>query len=437
VAGGALGRLWWRDLTVQWYFNQRDKDIPTGSFETIFGDPRAETFDRRAFVEVRYEPVLSDVAQLFTRLYYDHTRYEGTFPYPADEAGVNTESYEGDWLGAELRSVFRPLAGMRLTAGAEYQLHFRSTAEGSSENEGVYLDEEHPFHVLSVYGVADWAPLEWLAVSAGARFDGWWIDALRRADGSVSDRFMSSVNPRLALLFHPVAESTLKLLGGRAFRAPSIYELTYWDGGLTQVQSPELEPEVIWTGEVEYSHRLPADLTVTGSFFLNNIADLIEQAGGGTSEDPLRYVNQADDVWTLGGEVELSHELRQGWMFMAQYSVQHTRVGDVFDGQRLKNAPEHLGALKVVAPLARPEVLLANRLVVESGRLDREGDETDVALLWDLVLSGQVQAAHLRYAAGVRNLLDWRVAHPVGEDLRDVTLRQPGRTFFVDLSLHW
>jgi outer membrane receptor for ferrienterochelin and colicin len=74
---------------------------------------------------------------------------------------------------------------------------------------------------------------------------------------------------------------------------------------------------------------------------------------------------------------------------------------------------------------------------VESGRLDREGDETDVALLWDLVLSGQVQAAHLRYAAGVRNLLDWRVAHPVGEDLRDVTLRQPGRTFFVDLSLHW
>lgn len=435
VAGGFLGRAWWKDLTLQWYFNQRDRGIFTAPFETTFGDDRTTWNDRRAFVEVRFEPELSPWAQLVARLSYDHTYYEGLLAYPAGEGGLFRETYTGDWATLDLRVLFRPVDGLRITVGTEYQLHFDSDGKGSSAEDGTYFDEEHPFHVVSAFAVADYAPIDWFSVSAGARFDGWWIADLKRADGTVGERFLSSVNPRLALIFHPVQEGTLKIMGGSAFRAPSIYELTYWDGGVTQVQSPELDPELVYTGQVEYAHELPWDLTATAGVFVNSISNLIEQI---PNEDGLlRYANSGEDVWTLGAEVELSKELRRGFMVSAQYSWQATRRGALLDGAELPNAPEHSAALKVVAPVSRPELLVASRLVVESGRMDRAGGETDPAVLWDLALSGTVSAAHLRYAAGVRNLLDWRWDNPVGDELLDVAIRQPGRTVFADLTFFW
>lgn len=436
-AGGFLGRAWWRDLTVQWYFNQRNRGIPTGAFDVLYGDARAETDDRRAFVEVRFEPELSEAVQLLTRLSYDHVYYEGTFPYDKADGGVFEETYTGDWMTLDLRALFRPVDGLRLTVGAEYQFHFGNDAVGRSTEDGTYLDEQHPYHVVSAYAIGDYAPVDWFSVSGGVRFDGWWIADLRQSDGTVGERFLSSVNPRLALIFHPVPDGTLKLMGGSAFRAPSVYELTYWDGGQTQIQSPDLDPEIVYTGQVEYSHALPWDLTITGGVFLNAISSLIEQTGEGTQEDPLRYVNLSDDVWTLGAEVELSKELRRGFMVAAQYSWQATRRGELLSGKELTNSPEHTAALKIVAPVSRPELLLASRLVVESGRLDRTGEAGDAAVLWDIALSGTVAPAHLRYAAGVRNLLDWRYAYPVGEELKDVVLAQPGRTLFADLTFFW
>ena len=435
-AGGFLGRAWWGDVTLQWYFNQRNRGIYTAPFETTFGDDRTTWNDRRAFVEVRFEPKLSSWAQLVARLSYDHTYYLGLLGYETGDGGLFTETYTGDWATLDLRFLFRPVEGLRITVGTEYQLHFRSVGEGSSEEDGVYYDETHPFHVFSAFAVADYTPVDWFAVSAGARFDGYWISALKQAGGSSEDRFLSSVNPRLALIFHPVQEGTLKIMGGSAFRAPSIYELTYWDGGVTQLQSPDLEPEVVYTGQIEYSHQLPWDLTATAGVFVNSIAHLIEQTLP-AGEELLRYANSGEDVWTLGAEVEVSKELRRGFMISAQYSWQATRRGALLDGAQLTNSPEHTAAFKIVAPVARPELLVATRLAIESGRLDRDGGETDPAVVWDLALSGTVAPAHLRYAAGIRNLLDWKVENPVGDELMDVTIAQPGRTLFADLTFFW
>ena len=433
-SGSTLGKLWWGDVVLQWYFNERNKHIPTGSFDTIFGDDRTRTDDRRAFVEVRYEPKLAPWADLKTRIYYDHYHYEGDFPYPDADSGLASESYEGNWIGTEVRALMRPVSGMRITVGTEYQLHFDNVAKGRTAIDGIYLDESHPYHLLSGYGVFDYAPIPWFGLSAGARFDGWWVSDIARSGADGSSSFLSSVNPRVALLFHPTEEGTLKLLGGTAFRAPSIFELTYWDGGITQVQSPDLDPETVYTGELEYSHRVAQGWWLTGSVFLNTITNLIEQRGSATEADPLFYVNRADDVYTVGAEAEVRKELRRGFMLYGQYSYQRTRLDNLADGSTLPNSPEHMAAIKLVAPLSAPEVRLATRLTFETGRLDREGDRTDASLLWDLSLSGDIAAAHLQYVAGVRNLLGWDVAHPVGEDVLDVTVAQPGRTFFVDLT---
>lgn len=433
-AGSVLARLGWKDWTIQGYFHRRDKQIPTAAFGTIFGDTDTASNDQRAFVEVRFEPELAESVRFLGRAYFDHYRYEGVFPYDDPELGTALEDFTGNWAGADVRLVWRPFDGGRFTIGGEYQFHFTNEAVGKYEvNDEVYLDESHPFHQFAAYLVADYSPIPWLGMSLGARFDAWQISDLPQSDGTSDDRFLYSINPRAAMLFHPTGNDTLKLMGGRAFRAPSVYELTYWDGGITQVPSPDLEPEVIYTGELEYSHRFDGGVTLIGAVFFNVIVDLIEQIGSGEEDDPLAYQNADDNVLTGGAEVELRREFRRGWMLSLQYSFQRTRAKNWLDGQSLPNSPEHLAAVKAVVPLSGPQARLASRLAVESGRRDREGNTTDVPILWDLSLTGDIAAFRLSYAVGVRNLLDWRVEHPVGEDIAESVLKQRGRTLFADL----
>jgi outer membrane receptor protein involved in Fe transport len=436
ASGSTLGRLWWKDLTLAWYYNQREKSIENASYDTVFGDLRHRLIDRRAFAEVRYEPQVTDDAQVLTRLYYDHSSYEGRLPSEDATAGLLVETFDGNWVGAEARVRYRPIEGFSVTPGLDYQFHLQNVAKGKDEFGNTYLDEDHPFHTLSVYTLADWAPVEWFATNAGVRFDGWWLQDLKRTGEAAKDRFLYSVNPRLALLFHPTADGTIKLMGGRAFRTPSIYELTYADGG-KQIPSPDLEPEIIWTGEAELSYRFPLDLVATVSVFLNHIEDLIAQTNVDATADQVHYVNRPDATWTLGVELEVARELAHGWMLTAQYSFQRTRSGGLVDGARLANSPEHVAALKVVAPLARPALLIGTRLVIESSRLDREGHGTGASAVWDMMLSGAVAAAHLEYTIGVRNLTGWKTEYPVGDETPDVRFQGSGRTFFADLSYYW
>ena len=432
-AATGMGKLYWRDLTLQFYYHMREKQISTGSFETIFGDTRTRSDDNRSFVELRYEPKLSEWFQLLSRLYYDHYGYDGVFPYDDDEVGVAREYYLGDWVGAELRGLFQFDFGLRLTVGGSYEMHFANPGSGTDAG-GTYFRELHPYQVFSGYLVADYLPVRWLGLSAGCRFDGWLTEDLPQSEGGVESKFLYSVNPRLGIILRPSGNDTIKLLGGTAFRAPSIYELTYWDGGITQVPSPDITPETIYTGELEYTRRLPAGFWLVASVFLNRISDLLEQEGEGDEVDPLHYVNLDEAVWILGGELELRKEFRRGWMLALQYSFQRTRLGDAFDGEEPANAPAHMAGGKLILPLAGKALRLSTRVMVESGRLDRDGERTDPAVIWDLILSGEVEPIHMRYSAGVRNLLDWRVEHPVGEDLLDTRVLPAGLRLVIDLS---
>ncbi|MBM4395939.1 MAG: TonB-dependent receptor, partial [Deltaproteobacteria bacterium] len=436
AARTTLGKAWWRDLTFQWYYHSRDKQVATGAYRTVFGAPRTRMQGTRAFAEVRWEPAFGRNVRLMARTWYDHYGYEGAFAYRDATRGMVHESHIGHWIGVEARTNVKAPWGLRFTGGGGYENRFLDHSEGRDQSgRPTYLDEDHTGQQVFAYASADWGPAAWVLATAGVRFDGRWVDGLVRSDGTSNDRFMYSVNPRAALRFHPVPEGTLKLMAGRAFRAPSVYELTYSDGGVTQARSPDLDPESIWTGEVEYSHRLPEGFTVLAAGFMSRVAGLIEAVGGGPGV-AIRLVNATDALWTAGAEAEVRREFRGGWLVSAQYSFQRSRFGGI-DGTEPQNAPEHIAALKLVAPIAGRALRVATRAAFETGRLDRFGDRTPRALVWDLALSGEVAAAHLRYAVGARNLLDWRYSHPLGEEVDDPRRLQPGRTLFAELGFFY
>ena len=83
------------------------------------------------------------------------------------------------------------------------------------------------------------------------------------------DTFGGTTNPRLALIYRPLEPTTIKFLYGRAFRAPSPYELYYNDGNVTSKANPDLEPETIETYELVLEQFLGIGFRLTASLFFN------------------------------------------------------------------------------------------------------------------------------------------------------------------------
>ncbi|MFO0748491.1 MAG: TonB-dependent receptor [Myxococcota bacterium] len=426
-------------LSARAYYNVNTIHIPNGSFETLYGDTREAITDRRAFAEVRYEPRLSDTVELSTRLSFDHYDYQGDFPYAEEDGGLYRETYQGNWLDLEGRVVGHT-GPLRLTGGMSGQLHVTNIAEGGNVGDELVYDDRHPYQAFSIYALADWSIVDALALTAGLRFDIWNIEALPKADGSgQADRVFDSVNPRLALRFAPAPDQALKALFGRGFRAPSVYDLTYNDGGITRDPSPGLDPETIYTGELEYRWTLSRSWRSVVATYLTSIENLIQEKVAADAEEDavITLENSRRTVWSFGAEAELRHEFDRGLFASLFYAFNHTAAGKLFGADELPNSPRHSAGAKLAVPLIGRQLGLVSRLVIESGRKDRDGARTGMAVWWDVGIQGRLAAVPIEYGVMARNALDWRVRAPVGSEMPDATIEQPRFWISADLTLRF
>jgi outer membrane receptor protein involved in Fe transport len=441
-SGTLQGRFTRKWLTAQWFAHTHEKHQPTGWFETLVGDPRTRQRDSRAFFEVRAEPKVTAELASLTRAHVNYYRYEGIFPREPIEGGVEEDEFKGSWAGLEQRFVFSPSEAIDVTLGGEGQLHFQAE-QRALDNEGVFLEPDEPkedVRVGAAYAMVD-ARTQRLHVSAGARLDAY-------------STFGTSLNPRLAFVGKPYEGGNTKLIAGKAFRAPSIYELYYNDGGYTQVSSPDLEPENVLSVEFEHSHRLAPTVIAGVGAFTTRTTDLIVSAGEGTMSDPIMYRNADAPLATAGVEATVRREWRQGWMLEAGYTRQVARFlasdslsdwlgfNKAPETRRVANVPGHLFSVKGAVPIVGRALLLGSRLTLESGRYDRyelDGDpeqsKTDAFALWDVVLSGYESRTGVRWNAGVYNAFDWQYDLPVSSELSQTTIAQRGRTLLLSADV--
>jgi len=429
LGGSVLGRARFHDFTLEAAYGARRQDVATGGPSAIIGDPDAALRETRGFVELRWDPKIAERLTLNARAYLDGSSARDDEPILTDRgfAGflrrtIARTTWSGMWGGVEPRVTWAALPWLSLTAGAEARTQLRSRLTSSFDG-GVMPSLSPSVTALSLYAGADAKPWRWLAISAGARLDSF-------------TTFGAAVSPRAALILRPSRRDVIKLLVGTAFRAPSLAELNLRDSVL-QIPPVDLQPERVFTAEVEASHRFSSVLTSTVSVYLNEIRDLIElglvpAAGGFTVR---QYRNTPDPVRTIGVEYELSRRWRDRFLLSAAYAFQHTRTGDLLGDGEVTNAPEGLLSLKV-AGAAIPRVLvLASRLVIETSRLTVAGARTEIPVLWDLTVSGEVSSLRLRYTVGLRNVFDRGVGQPGGPEIRIDQVPQAGRTFFLSLTL--
>lgn len=456
------GRFFHEALTVQWYFTMRELDVPTGAFASLVDrGPDSRTVDDRGLLEVRFEPQLLPELQLLTRAYGNFTHYASSLRFELfpDETDPSIrfeqsyhETYYGFWAGAEARLVWQPVTQLRATLGGEGVVHPIAQMDGDQTeymqtNRSSTLRERRPYGTYSGYALVDWTPLELISISLGTRFDYW--DNTQSAAITAAPDFVN-VSPRLAVVLHPSEADTLKLMGARAFRAPSVYENYYADSGATQLESTccngALVPEVVYQAELEYTHRFDPEWTVLGSVHGQLDESQIDSAlvpdevlvsrGFDAGAGLTYYRNTTSPVVVYGADLVVRREFRNGWMFDLQLGAQDARFLNTTGNSRVPNAPPLTGSIRGVVPIIGRALQAAVRLSAEGQRrIDMMSDaETSWAAIADVVVSGNVNEFGLRYAVGVYNLFDFRLELPAAP-YASRTIPQEGRTFMLSLTL--
>jgi outer membrane receptor protein involved in Fe transport len=403
-------------LALQARFNTRSKELPTAPYGTVPGAEGNVVRDLRAFAEARYERDVGERFNVSLRGAFDLSRYEGTYVYPEDEGGALTEEGSADWATAEARLRLGLFKGNLLTVGLEGQAQLRVR---QTLNDGL---DTHSRTLVSAYLLDEWRPHPRLMVSAGLRVD------------KYLDLDTTPLTPRLAFIVRPYDAGLTKLVAGRAFRAPNIYELHYTDG-ISQEAPDALEPETITTFELEHSHDLTDELRLTVAGYHNRISSLVQlrtDASTNCGGEPCLVFTNASDT-TLAWGAEAGVHWQPGRWLLVDLSYSYVTLRNASD-ELVSAAPSHLVSGRLMMPVGNGDMRLATQATYQSARAGGVpgGPDSGEALLIGFGLSGDY--GPLRYFAGVHNLLDTRYTLPVSEENAIAPVPQYGRTFTLQLT---
>ncbi|MBI3569510.1 MAG: TonB-dependent receptor [Gammaproteobacteria bacterium] len=397
----------------------RDKVLPTGVFGTVFNDPATRITDPQlGFVNLKFEHDLTDASRLMLRAGYNSYYYQGEYLY---SAGLTRENDYGHWWLTEAQLTQTLSARQRLVVGVEQQNNTRQDqnsydfATNTTLLEDHRTSKRHAFYLQDEYRLRDD-----LLVNAGVRYDKY-------------DSFGGTTNPRLGLIYSATDKTTLKLLYGKAFRAPNVYESYYSDAGSstpTHKGNANLKPETVETWEFVVEQSLRSGLRSAVSLYRYEIRDLITQQTD--AADGLEVFNNANKIHATGMEFELEGKLASRLDGRASYAVQESK--DAVSGEVLTNSPRHLAKLNLNTPVIERKVFAGLEVLGTSRRKTVAGNYANGFALVNATLFSRQWIKGFEASAGVYNLFDRHYGDPVSADFTQDTIEQDGRTYRLKMK---
>jgi len=402
------------DFTLTAAHVEREKGIPTASFDQLFNDPRSRTVDGQSFVDLRMDRALDAARRVEARAFAGRYYYVGDYIYDYPPVTANRDRTEGRWWGVEVKAIQTLTGGHTLAAGAEYQ---DNTAQFQTNYDVdpylLYLDDHHSGHRTGVY------------VAGDIRFGEQWLASVGVRRDAYSDA-EEATSPRLALVYRARPGTSIKAIYGSAYRAASAYERYYAIVGSNKVD-PDLRPERIRTEELVYEQYLGTHTRFTGSVYSYEVKDLISLIAD--PADGLLVFRNVDRARARGFEIE--GEWRGGEsQLRASYSNQHVR--DESTGEELTNAPRHLAKLNVTVPTG----LYGLRAGVEAqyvGRRRTLASEIGGYTVVNLTLVHARLASGLEASVSAYDLFDRRYSDPGSAEHVQDTIEQQRRSLRLKL----
>ncbi|MCO5397914.1 TonB-dependent receptor plug domain-containing protein [Ralstonia soli] len=405
------------EFGVTFGYVDRTKGVPTAPYDEAFNDPRARADDARQMFNGTWQHALDDVTDVSARVFWGRFVSLGDYPYYPPPVGINRDIFDTAWYGTELKLVTHRIDRHTLAVGTELQRDYRDVMlnfdtapyrgylndQRNNNRVGVYVQDQFLLH-------RDWV------LDTGLRYD-----HTSFAPGIFS--------PRVGLIWHAAATTTIKAIYGMAYRAPNDYELHYQTsapGG--QQLTPGLSAERIRTYETVVEQQVAAGGKATLSVFENNVSNLINQG-----EDPntgLLFFSNVARVRTCGAELGYEQNWPGGTRLRTSYSLQRSK--DMDTGQMLSNSPRHMMKLNLSAPVWRSDWRAGVEAQYISNRLTASGLPSEhVGGYWiaNLTLLAARLAPNLEMSASVYNVFGRRYADPAGPEQPQPSIPQDGRTF--------
>lgn len=389
----------WHALLVH---GQRDKQVPTGSYGTIFDDPRHTEDDGLTLGEIGNDLRLGSDMTLASRLYAGHYTYDGRFPYDYEPLYViNHDRVVGDWWGAELRWQRKAWHGQDLIAGLEYRDNTRLDQKNYDTNElGLgcidadqvepCLDDRRTSRRWSAYLQDEVAIGARLRVTVGARYDDY------SAQGG-------EWTPRLGVVYHSARAGSFKLLYAEASHEANVFERYYALPPQT-TGNPDLRPERLRSLEAIWSGDLTPATHVSASLYAFRMQDMIVPDDTGRNDN-------AGTITARGVELTLDHRWDSGVQLRANYSAQHARQDD----GDAPNVPSQMLKLNAAMPVGDSWTVGAESQAMTERRSE-SGAWTPGYVLCNLTVSHEPAHGHWRASLGIYNLFDREYVDPVAAD---------------------
>ena len=418
--GEASARIFARLARGPWAFDltlgNRGKDDPTGSYLSDPLIPGQYSADRYMLASFQFQDHSSDqTLQFSTRLFVSQYRFSSrasygtTFDMPAS----------GDWQGGEMRLLSTSVPGHKLMIGMDLQNNARIEQQ--------MIDIANPSRSLLIarsgYRAGIFAQDEWRVTDGVVTTFGLRVDR--------SELTNATISPRLAFIWQPTRDTTLKALYGQAQRAPNAFERDYSDG-ISQMANPALRGEKIETMEWVLDHRAGSDLSLRSSFYQWGLSDLIT-----LGVDPISGIAQYQSgaiIDARGVELSADKTWPGGSRLRGSASFQKVRTAQ---GNRLVNSPERLFKLALSAPLPVAGLRAGYEWQYDGQRLTLEGRKLGGYAISHLHLSTDKWLKAIELSLAIRNLFDKRYAQPGADTNWQDSLEQDGRSFRLQGSFHF
>lgn len=397
-------------------YGDRVKDDPTATYLSqpfAGGDLR----DRVLLTQVQYESAVTDRAYQFaSRVFFNRYRFDQSRVFETKY----TAGGDADWYGIDSRIVANPTDQHKLLVGFEYQINARQDQSDT--------DHANPANSLSVkgsgwrggvYAQDEWQVLDKVSATIGIRAD--------RSDVS-----STTLSPRLGLIWNAMPGLVVKVMQGRAYRAPNAFERDYDDTStsVTQIANPSLDHETIDTLEMSIDYRLRSDMQLRLSAYRWQLDQLIT-LGMDPSGSGLSQYRSGDDVEAHGIELSLNKTWDWGARLRTSLSVQRAEYAH---GERLDNSPEVLGKVNLSSPLPFDGLRIGYELQYASSRQAIDGTALDAYWLSNVLLSAQGWIRGLDVSLGLYNLFDQSYEHPGAAINWQTAFEQDGRKAFLTLT---
>jgi outer membrane receptor for ferrienterochelin and colicins len=410
------------DFSFQGLHVNRNKDIPTASFDTLF-NKHTQTFnDQATFFELKYDHTFENQLNVQSRVSYNTYHFVGQLPFNRSLFGTqnNISLQNSEWWRFELEGSKLIWDDHHVTFGGQYQDNFRQFQTFYNPITSVFSKDEKTYQ-WALFIQDDYSITDQLTLNAGVRYDFYSI-------------FGDTINPRVGLIYAPWQSTTFKLLYGEAFRAPNQSELHNEVGTITP--NPNLKPEKLDTLEFIIEHYFTQQLRGELNVFRTEIHDNIRSAPVG-NQSQFRNIG---DVESIGVEGQVENSWGDGFQGRISYSWQDTR--DINTGERLSNSPEHMVKLNLIAPLWQDKVFLgfetqymSNRIIQKKDSNRNLGGNVDDYVISNITLFTQNWVKGLELSAGIYNLFDQRYFDPASADFRQNAIQQDSLTFRVKGSM--